>query len=495
VVPAGAEEGAYTKTVRTNRGNPATLRMPEESGEFELRYLLYQTRKAIASRPITLLPAEASLEAPESAGEGAEISITWTGPDNANDYITVVPAGSESGTYTNTVRTNRGNPATLRMPEDPGEYELWYVLYQTRKNVASRPIVILPAEASLEAPETAGIGAEISVIWTGPDNTNDYITVVPAGSEPGTYTNYVRTNKGSPSALRLPEEPGDYEIWYVLNQSRKNLAVRPIIITPTSATLEAAEQVTAGNEFTVTWTGPVNARDFITIVPVGAAQGTYKSYAYTERGSPSKIKAPDEAGDHEIRFVLGQSNRTLVSRPILVTPLNVELSVNGVLMIGTEADISYSEGGSPKDYITIVPVGTPEKQYMAYKYIQSGNPVRLKMPDTPGDYEIRYLTDQSGTTVARLAVVVMPVSANLEADESVAPSSRFPVNWTGPNSQGDFIAVAAIGSPPGQYIARALSAAGNPVNLFAPRDPGTYELRYVAGKGSEVLATRPLDVK
>jgi Ca-activated chloride channel family protein len=69
------------------------------------------------------------------------------------------------------------------------------------------------------------------------------------------------------------------------------------------------------------------------------------------------------------------------------------------------------------------------------------------------------------------------------------------VNWTGPNSQGDFIAVAAIGSPPGQYIARALSAAGNPVNLFAPRDPGTYELRYVAGKGSEVLATRPLAVK
>ena len=495
VVPVGSESGAYTNYTRSNKGSPLTLRMPEEAGDFELWYVLNQSKKTIAIRPITILPAEATLQGPESAGEGAEISVTWTGPDNRSDYITVVAVGSASGAYTNYTRTDKGSPLTLRMPEESGDFEIWYVLNQSKKTIATRPITILPAEATLQAPESAGEGAEISVTWTGPDNRSDYITVVPVGSAPGAYTNYTRTDKGSPLNLRMPEESGDFEIWYVLNQSKKTIATTPITIIPVEATLEATDEVPAGQEYMVDWTGPDNRGDYITIVETGSAQGAYTNYVRTASGSPAKLRSPDQPGDYEIWYVLDQSKKTIASRPVTITPVSIELTVEGSLMVEAEIEVGYSAGGSPDDYITIVPMGAPEKQYAKYKYTRSGNPVKLKLPDTPGDYEIRYLTKQTGTTLARQAIVVMPLGASVSATGPVAASSRFPVNWAGPNNQGDFIAVAAEGSPPGQYIARALSAAGNPVNLFAPREPGTYELRYVGNKGTEVLATGTLEVE
>ena len=48
------------------------------------------------------------------------------------------------------------------------------------------------------------------------------------------------------------------------------------------------------------------------MVPVGTPEGQYAVYAYTNKGSPLSLRAPDAAGDYELRYLLGSGGyRTL----------------------------------------------------------------------------------------------------------------------------------------------------------------------------------------
>jgi hypothetical protein len=73
--------------------------------------------------------------------------------------------------------------------------------------------------------------------------------------------------------------------------------VRPYVVT-----LDAPDEVNAGAQFEVEWTGPDGPSDYITIVPAGSAEGAYLSYAYTRDGSPATLTAPDDPGAYEIWY-------------------------------------------------------------------------------------------------------------------------------------------------------------------------------------------------
>jgi len=89
--------------------------------------------------------------------------------------------------------------------------------------------------------------------------------------------------------------------------------------------LAAPKGVTAGSVFKVAWTGPNNSGDFITIVKADAAEKTYINYAYTKDGNPAKLRALDEPGAYELRYIMGQSRATLARAPILVRPAKATL--------------------------------------------------------------------------------------------------------------------------------------------------------------------------
>ena len=137
----------------------------------------------------TPLP-EASVSAPETAELGSTIKVDWEGPDAKSDYIAIFPAGDEDARYTSYTFTNNGNPLKLLMPNEPGDYEIRYILNQGKLTLASTPISITETEVSLSAPETAELGSTIKVEWEGPDANSDYIAIFPAGDEDARYTSY-----------------------------------------------------------------------------------------------------------------------------------------------------------------------------------------------------------------------------------------------------------------------------------------------------------------
>ena len=79
---------------------------------------------------------------------------------------------------------------------------------------------------------------------------------------------------------------------------------------------QGAQAAAQGAEVLVSWTGPNNPGDYLTIVPKAAKDGAAIRFAYTSRGSPARIRAPKEAGACEIRYMSGQKNLVLARADI-----------------------------------------------------------------------------------------------------------------------------------------------------------------------------------
>ena len=182
--------------------------------------------------------------------------------------------------------------------------------------LAALPITVTEVQATLEAAPAANAGAEVPVNWTGPDTRNDHIIVVPAGASDDTRGTYAYTRNGNPAKMTLPDDAGSFELRYVMGQSRRVLAKMPIEVLPTSATLDAVPVAPAGGKIDVTWTGPDNRNDHITIGTPGADGRQKVGYSYTRKGNPVSIKLPDAPGNYELRYVTGQDHKVLQRLPI-----------------------------------------------------------------------------------------------------------------------------------------------------------------------------------
>ncbi len=184
---------------------------------------------------------------------------------------------------------------------------------------ARRPITVTPSEIVLDAPAEVAAGARFEVQWQGPNGDRDYLTVVAAAAADGQYTSYAYTRQGPVVPLVAPIKPGDYQVRYQSDREKGVFARLDIRVTPIEASVDAPDEVSAGQTFSVEWTGPDGPRDYITVVAAGAAPGAYTDYRYTRAGSPVNIRAPAKPGDYEVRY---QSDRekgvVFASRPIRV---------------------------------------------------------------------------------------------------------------------------------------------------------------------------------
>lgn len=301
------------------------LMTPATPGQYELRYVSTRREPAVLARAkLTVTEIQATIEAPDTATAGSTIEVTASGPVGEKHWIGFAPKGSPAGTYRDYKRPT-GPTSTLRLnvPSEPGDYELRYVLNESERVLAARPITITTAQASIEAPDSAETGTEFEIVARGPAEDGHWIGLAPKGSPAGTYRDYVRpAGPETRAKLLAPSQPGDYEVRYVLRESEEIAAARPIRITDGKVTLDAPAQVRAGEVIRVRAEGPVGrGSHWIGFAPKGSGPSTYRDYGRpTGPVTELDLTAPDEPGEYEIRYVFGESERIRVSRPITVLP-------------------------------------------------------------------------------------------------------------------------------------------------------------------------------
>ena len=304
---------AYTKN-----GSPARLTAPAEPGEYELRYVHHHSGTVIGRADIEVTPVQASLQAPASADVAAEFEVTWQGPAYKVDYISIARPDQRPSSHVNYTYTREGNPLKLRAPSDPGTYEVRYILGRGRKLLAKTTIGIKAVGAAVQAPDSADVATEFDVTWQGPANKSDYISIARPDQRPSSHVNYTYTREGSSLKLRAPSDPGTYEVRYILGRGRRLLAKTTIEIKAVSASVQAPDSADVATEFEVTWQGPANKEDYISIARPDQRPGSHVNYTYTRKGNPLKLRAPSDPGTYEVRYILGRGRKLLAKKTIRI---------------------------------------------------------------------------------------------------------------------------------------------------------------------------------
>ncbi len=356
--------------------------------------------------PIIEEPGDASLKAQPSIPAGSIIKVHWEGPASRNDFIAIVKKNAPKRSYLNYAYTSKGNPLQITVPDKVGTYEIRYVFGRTKEILANIDLKVTPVTASLEAEESVPVGSDFKVVWKGPNNNGDYIAIVKENAGEKSYEDYKYTSVGNPAILQSPGFEGEYQLRYIMGQSRAVLAKRNISVTSVNGTVKVEAKVPAGSDIKVTWEGPDNKSDYITIVKKGAPEKSYKNYTYTSLGSPLKLKAPDQPGDYEVRYILNQSRTVLTKTNIEIIPVSAKLKAPASVKAGTEFRVEWDGPDYYGDYITIVSADAKDSAYLSYSYTSKGSPAILKAPDKPGKYEVRYILDQSRTALARVPITV-----------------------------------------------------------------------------------------
>ena len=438
---------------------------------------------------------EAELTAPDSVTAGSVFELGWSGPNGKGDYVTIVKKGTEDRLYGNSAYTKHGTPLSMTALINPGECELRYVYGKLSKVIARRPIMVTKIEATVEAQSEVLAGAPFEVKWTGPGNKGDHITIAAKGSEARLHLNYqyAKKERGALVTLRASELPGEFEIRYITGQKRVMLANTSIKVTPAAATVAGPEEVAAGSQFKVSWTGPSNQGDYVAIVPKGAPTKTVSySYAKKER-NPATIKAGEVTGDFDLVYMT-RGKKVLASVPIKVIEVTASLNAAAEVVAGSRFDVEWTGPGNQGDYITIAPPGAAANVSNSYAYTKSKkSPVQIDALELDGDFELRYVTPKKNI-LARRPIKIVAAKVTLKAPDSATIGAEIAVEWTGPNNARDMVVIVAKGAKEGTYGSYIQTSKGNPAKVAAPAEPGDAEIRYVSGKGKKTIASMPIKI-
>ena len=270
-----------------------------------------------APAPEPAAPA-AEVSGPPAADIAARIEISWTGPGNSEDFISVARPGQPPAASINRARVRDGNPVKVWAPSEPGQYEIRYVQARGAKVLARAPLTVNPVATAVEPPSPADVAARIEVPWQGPAAEGDFISVALPRQPPAAAAARVAVRSGNPAKLWLPADAGQYEVRYVLGRGNKVLATAPLVVQAVTATVEPPVSAKAGTEIEIRWQGPGYPEDFIAVARTGQPLNASLSAAKVQPGRPVKLKAPREPGNYEVRYVLGRGPRLLAKGTITI---------------------------------------------------------------------------------------------------------------------------------------------------------------------------------
>lgn len=131
----------------TDRRSPMTISVPEQAGDYEVRYLTGAGHTTLARTKLTVTGASASLTAPASVPAGTTFMVTWTGPAGEFDRIVISRKGSPDRESIDADFTSKGSPLGLGAPALTGDYELRYQTGASGAVLARAPLKVTPGKA------------------------------------------------------------------------------------------------------------------------------------------------------------------------------------------------------------------------------------------------------------------------------------------------------------------------------------------------------------
>ncbi|MEE4270430.1 MAG: hypothetical protein V2I67_02065 [Thermoanaerobaculales bacterium] len=207
----------------------------------------------------------------------------------------------------------------VTQPDQLSEALHWALFEPTPAQSAdSEPTEPQPPTAALTAPSRVEVGAVLDVEWSGPDSTEDFVSIARPDDPGDAYLDWGRCEDGNPVTLTAPSAPGGYELRYVGGTDGEVLARSPIQVEAVAVELDAAPTVVAGRRFEVRWSGSAEPGDIIAVCRPDQPWIRMSDWADTIVGSPVTLAAPDRPGRYELRYLRKEGLQILARKSLEV---------------------------------------------------------------------------------------------------------------------------------------------------------------------------------
>ena len=488
---------------------PITVRIIGLGMDQDLANLLVlSTPTRNVSDPTKLLETLRWAAAPQTAesrrAEWLDLTISYgdTPVDGATLYLVDRFFGEESSTTivkgTARIRLTPGRyRATI---EGPGiaKVVLDDIVHLGNLEMLELALDVSPPVTLEVDPERPLAGDEAHIqYWGAPPGTN-YVAVATAGAPAGQYlSRYPTTGSTGEVALPLPDFPNRLEVQFTreIGSGIHQLLGRIEFETNRRhLTIEAPERAEIQTPMTLNWSGDELPGDYIIVEYSGDDLREDVLCVPAFGGGPMTINAPGPAGDYAVRYKSSRG-QTVARASLEVFEILATLEGPVKAAPGEDIDVDWTGPDAALDFLSLAALGEPDDQYRSFSPTTTGSPAVLTVPNTVGDYEIRYVRASDGKVLARHPLAVVAVEISLEVPSVVEAGTRFEVAWSGTAGVGDFIAVAHHHSGPKNYLDWSYTDLGSPVTLAAPFEPGIYVVRYVSGTSNEIVARRSIEVR
>jgi Ca-activated chloride channel family protein len=374
--------------------------------------------------------------------------------------------------------------------------ELNEALTEVKREVVEQAAEPEPRGVSLTAIAPAGQDVGPAVSWTIIDLATEDMQVI---DDQGGQVN-------------VPLKPGEYEVLAMAGDlsGLATITVQGVdgeqfeVVVKASETqgpFDAPEQVAAGTYMSFDWRGPNAPDDRIFISEPGMAHNRYNiSNAHkVQSGTPARLVAPAKPGEYEIRY-FSDANGTVLSRaPLTVGPPEVTMDYPDSLPAGSYLKATWTGPNAPGDRIFIAAPTMAHNRYSLSNAHSTKNGANfgLTIPAEPGQYEIRYFSDENATVLIRFPLDVTEHEVTIEAPRTIPAGTPMEVTWSGPCAPGDILFIAEPNMDKNKYWMSNNHACknGSPARLTAPAKAGPHEIRYYSKANGTVVAKRTLLVQ
>jgi hypothetical protein len=382
--------------------------------------------------------------------------------------------------------------------------------------LASNAVAFSVISVTLTAsPGTVVAGSNVTVTWQGisAPSATDWVVLVPTGAADTNWVawHYTTGTAGGSMSMTVPASvsPGTYDLRLLSNNSWQRLAVSNMLTVPAVTLTASPATVAPGATLTMTWQniGAPSATDWLTLVPVGAADANWVAWIDTTgRASDSTLftlPAGLSAGAYEVRlFANGGWKRLAVSNGVTVTAAGPSLTASPVATApgGTlTAAWRNIAAATALDWVGVYAAGAADAGYVTRFYTggRATDHTLATLPGStsPGTYELRLFTNDTLTRLATSNSFTVAVGPSLSAKPvAVAAGGTLTVTWAGlaTPTATDWVVLVPLNALDASWVAWSYTtgAASGSLSLAIPATvpSGTYELRLFAQNGWQRLA-------
>ena len=386
--------------------------------------------------------------------------------------------------------------------------ELNEALLKTTQAIAApapAPVVEKPKilQAEIIAPDSGVKGTEVPFEIKGEKGIEGYLYVYGVGKENSLgYARIEATEDGyAPGKIRLPAVVGEYEL-KIKDNLNKTVAVKKIKATEAEVSISAPSEVPLGTEVRFTLTAPEGLDGYVYLYKAGKEKSLgYHGVYPSDTGEGYKegsIRVPAEVGDYELQWKT-TGEVVLAKASLKVTEAVISLKAPSEATIGTEVEFIPSGPLGLDGYVYLF--GKGKDKSISYERVveaDSGEgykPGKIRMPTTPGEYELKW-KGSAEKVLAEALVNVVKAEISLEFPSEAPIGTELKVALKAPDGLSGYVYLYPAGKDKSLEYVRALEDAvgGYQVaKLRLPAKPGSYDLKWVSD-GDGVLASGVVNV-